>query len=224
MYSYAPFSTLLPTGLPSVDVGSALDEVSKQLDILYRICHQNDTGLLVHGYDAAKSHAWADPKTGAAPIVWSRSLGWYTVGLIDALTIGQHRYPHLTGKGSSSEKLHDHFNSLADAEIKAVQKTAHITGRHALYQVVTSPGKKGNFAESSGTALVAYALAKGVTTGLLKDAELRTQANRTAMAMFKDLVQHFVIDNKNGTLSFNGTSSVASLSPNVVDFEVRLSS
>lgn len=214
MYSYAPFTTLLPTVLPS------LEPTTTQLDILYTICHQPSTGLLVHGYDAAKSHPWADPVTGAAPLVWSRSIGWYTVGLVDALAIVQQYFPHLEHTGASFTDLRKKFNDLASAEIKAVQRTAQATGRSALYQVVTQPKTHSNFVESSGTALIAYALAKGVNTGLLQGKALQESAACTARDMLDDLVTNFVIENRNnGTLSFNGTSSVASLSGAVVDFE-----
>ena len=218
MFSYAPFTTLLPSVVPNLQTGANFDQVATQLDILYQICYQNDTGLLVHGYDAGKTHPWADPVTGAAPIVWSRSLGWYTVGLVDSLVNGGILFPELL-RGQSFNTLRQHFNELAGAQVKAVEATAKATGRNALYQVVTQPGAEGNFVESSGTALIAYALARGVQTGLLYDEASKQSAASTAKNMVEDLVQNFVIVNGNGTLSFNGTSSVASLSADV-NYEV----
>ena len=221
MYSYAPFSTLLPSILTNLTAAAtAFDQVRTQLDILYSVCYQNATGLLVHGYDAGKTHPWADPVTGASPIVWSRSLGWYTSGLVDALVIAKHLYPQVQSKGSSFSSLLQHFNELASAQVKAVGASANATGRNALWQVVTQPGAQGNFVESSGTALIAYALARGARKGLLLDKALAESAADTATKMVEDLVQNFVIENANGTLSFNGTSSVASLSGNAIDFEV----
>ena len=220
MFSYAPFSTLLPSILPSLNATAALDQVRTQLDILHDRCYQNDTGLLVHGYDAAKTHPWANPTTGASPIVWSRSLAWYTVGLVDSLDIAMRLYPQEKSKGSSFDLLRQRFNELAKAQVSAVKASANATGRDALWQVVTQPGAQGNFVESSGTALVAYALAKGVRTGLLLDKALKESAANTATKMVGDLVQNFIIENANGTLSFNGTSSVASLSGNQINFEV----
>ncbi|KAI9694657.1 MAG: hypothetical protein M1822_000273 [Bathelium mastoideum] len=224
MFSYAPFTTLLPSILPTLNATTAFDQVQTQLDILYQRCYQNDTGLLVHGYDAAKTHPWASPVTGASPIVWSRSLGWYTVGLVDSLAIAMHLYSQERTKGLSFNLLRQRFNELVRAQVEAVNASANATGRNALWQVVTEPGAQGNFVESSGTALVAYALAKGVRTGLLLDKALKQSAASTATKMVEDLVQHFVLENANGTLSFNGTSSVASLSGKQIDFEVSNSS
>lgn len=220
MFSYAPFSTLLPSVLPTLNVTSTLDDVRTQLEILYHRCYQNDTGLLVHGYDAIKKHPWADPVTGASPIVWSRSLGWYTVGLVDSLEIAMRLYPQVQNTESPFTSLRQHFNELVRAQVKAIDASVNATGRNALWQVVTQPGAQGNFVESSGTALVAYALAKGVRTGLLLDEGLKESAACTAAKIVGDLVVNSVIENENGTLSFNGTSSVASLSGNQVDFEV----
>ena len=39
-----------------------------QFDLLWQRCRQNDTGLLVHGYDYSKTAVWADPVTGASPV------------------------------------------------------------------------------------------------------------------------------------------------------------
>ena len=220
MFSYAPFSALLPSVLPTLTATAAFDRVCMQLDILYHRCYQNDTGLLVHGYDAARTHPWVDPVTGASPIVWSRSLGWYTVGLVDSLEIAMHLYPQIQSEGSSFSLVRQHFNELARALVQAVNASANATGRNALWQVVTQPGARGNFVESSGTALIAYALATGVRTGLLLDKALNESAACTATKMVGDLVQNFVVENTSGTLSFNGTSSVASLSGNQINFEV----
>ena len=220
MFSYAPFTTLLPSVLANLTATSTFDQVRMQLEILHQRCYQTDTGLLVHGYDAAKTHPWADPLTGASPIVWSRSLGWYTVGLVDSLEIAMNLYGRGQNKGSSFYVLRQRFNELAGAQVRVVSASANATGRDALWQVVTQPGAQGNFVESSGTALVAYALAKGVRTGLLLDKTLKESAASTATKMVGDLVQNFVIENADGTLSFNGTSSVASLSGSQINFEV----
>ncbi|KAL9082979.1 MAG: hypothetical protein Q9165_008707 [Trypethelium subeluteriae] len=219
MFSYAPFTMLLPSVLPNLTVDAAFDQAHLQLDLLYHCCFQNETGLLVHGYDAIRSHPWANPVNGASPIVWSRSLGWYTVGLVDLLEIAVRSYSQdQTKDGSSLYLLRQRFNELAKAQIAAVSASANTTGRAALWQVVTQPGAQGNFVESSGTALVAYALAKGAQTGLLDNAA-KESAALVATKMVEDLVENFVIENENGTLSFNGTSSVASLSGNKIDFE-----
>ena len=219
MFSYAPFYTILPSVLPSLPALVAFEDVYHQLDTLYCRCFDKKSGLLVHGYNAAKAHPWADSVTGASPFVWSRSLGWFTTGLVDALDAAVRLYRDVWSERLSFLLLSAQFNELAVAEILAVEVSLNATGRYALWQVVTEPAAEGNFIESSGTALVAYALAKGVRSGLLLGA-LGERAAYTATKMVEDLVQNFVIENGNGTLSFNGTNSVASLRSDQLDYEV----
>jgi len=222
MFSYAPFTALLPSVLPDLRAEDAINNVSRQIDLLYQHCYDNNTGLVVHGFDASKTHPWADPVSGASPIAWSRSLGWYTVGLVDSLEIVTRLYPQIHGRGEALSILRQRLNELMKAQIRIVAASATETGRHALWQVVGQPGAEGNFVESSGTALVAYALAKASRSRMLSDESLVDSAACTASKMLGDLIEHFVIKNANGTLSFNGTSSVASLSGNEVDFEASL--
>ena len=67
-------------------------------------------------------------------------------------------------------------------------------------------GKKGNYIESSATALFTYAYFKGVRTGLL-DSEYLPVAHKAYDLMIDD----YIIYEKNGTLSWNGTVEVGSL-------------
>ena len=220
MFSFAPFYTILPSVISSLSAPVAFEEVFQQLDTLYLACFHKETGLLVHGYDGSKTRPWADPVTGASPIVWSRSLGWFVTGLVDTLSAALELYRYPWSEAPPFVLLDAQLNELAAALIQAVETSANATGRYALWQVVTEPGAPDNFVESSGTALVAYVLAKGVKSGLILDPALRECATFTATKMVDDLLQNFVTINDSGTLSFNGTSSVASLSGRQVDYEV----
>lgn len=59
----------------------------KKFDLQWSHDLQNDTGLLVHGYDASKKAVRANPVTGASPIVWGRTLGWYVTGVVETLEL-----------------------------------------------------------------------------------------------------------------------------------------
>lgn len=225
MYSYAPFTALLPT-LPHkshLHLSAALADINLQTAILWNRTYDPASGLLKHGYDALLHHSWAAPMTGSSPIVWSRSLGWYTTGLVDALAIAiasSQSSARNIAKNPAFREMQQRFSTLAAAEVAAVCNSTRLTNRTALWQVVTAPGEPGNFVESSGSALIAYALARGVRLGFL---DKREGAAETAMLVFEDLARNFVVRNANGTLSFNGTSAVATLSGNV-DYEVSVSS
>jgi rhamnogalacturonyl hydrolase YesR len=54
---------------------AVLADVVNQFDLLWSHDLQNDTGLLVHGYDASKMAVWANAVIGRSPIVWGESYG-----------------------------------------------------------------------------------------------------------------------------------------------------
>ena len=218
MYGFAPFATLYGQVYNDTRLNTA--SALLQLELIRTHCLHPETGLLVHGYDASRRAPWADPISGASPIVWGRSLGWYTIGLVDALEIADaSRNPDPVYK-RSVERMRTVFRHLALAEIAAIRKSARETGRYGVWQVVDMPGKPDNFVEASASAMVTYALAKGIRLGYLDgtDADLRARNVRSAesalgvvRATYNDLVAHFITRNGNRTLDYMGTSIIASL-------------
>ncbi|KAJ5111619.1 hypothetical protein N7532_002154 [Penicillium argentinense] len=180
--------------------GIVLDDIILQLDLLWTHCRQNDTGLLVHGYDESKNASWANPITGASPIVWDRSLGWYLMALVDSLELSLSFPPHL------AHYLRQRLVQLADSVITAADLT---TG--CWWQVMNHPGQVGNYIESSGSAMFTSALYKAARLGYLP-AKLARKARHTAGRCYSNLVDSFLVRNQNGTLEYNGTVSVCSLS------------
>ncbi|PVH92468.1 glycoside hydrolase family 105 protein [Periconia macrospinosa] len=232
MYGFAPFAVLygLTYGDPHLNIDSAV----QQLDIMYEHTLHRDTGLIVHGYDGSRQAPWADGKTGASPIVWGRSLAWYTIGVVDALAIAE-TDPGLR-KTKAYKRMREIYASLAAAEIEALRNSAKKTGRHGVWQVFERPGEKGNFVEASSTAMLIYALGKGLRYGYVDISQRKktalkyflqaSQASQKVVAedvedlvrsTYEDLVEHFVTEHVNGTLDFEGTSVISSLhvaSPN----------
>src|SRR5215218_1606689 len=64
---------------------AAFDDITKQFLLIARHTRDPQTGLMYHGWDAAKTQKWADPQTGLSPEFWGRALGWYMLGVVDAL-------------------------------------------------------------------------------------------------------------------------------------------
>ncbi|ETS85002.1 hypothetical protein PFICI_03027 [Pestalotiopsis fici W106-1] len=232
MYSLAPFysqwALVGPAGnRTNATTKPSLDDMVLQLDLLWQHCHNETSGLLVHGYDASKTAVWADAITGASPHVWGRSLGWYAMALVDTLEIlttsssSSHAQPAspLSSSSSSSSCIDlgpysadilAKFRSLASAIIAAADPTTS-----AWWQVLDQPGREGNYIESSGSAMFAYALLKGSRLGYLDDDDDDTAQREQAVDLGTKattyLTNNFVVDNGNGTLGYNGTVSVCSL-------------
>ncbi|KAI1744225.1 Six-hairpin glycosidase-like protein [Xylaria scruposa] len=201
MYSLAPFYTLYSLTRPGSNSTASLDDMLLQFDLLWRHTRHNTTGLLSHGYDASRTAVWADPVTGASPYVWGRSLGWYTMALVDTIEILEKNKAPSKYKAS----LLDKFENLMPAVLKAVDPR---TG--GWWQIVDQPGKAGNYIESSATAMFSYSLLKGARLGYLPKKLVPAAAIVGARAQ-KYLTDHFVVENADGTLGWNGTVAVCSL-------------
>lgn len=211
MYSFAPFYTLYGTVYSRNNQSAILADVINQMDLLYEHTFDNATKLLVHGYDYSKTAVWANPETGASPWVWGRSMGWYHMALVDTLEL----FPR-NAKGYQS--LLDKFAQLSEAVVANADED---TG--AWYQIIGQNGREGNYIESSGSAMFVYALLKGVRQGYLpKRHNYMRMENRgngkssidyvaSATKAYEHILEAFVVDNGNGTLSYNGTVAVCSL-------------
>ena len=213
MEAFAPFYTLYGTKYATANQSAILDDVVLQIDLLYKHTFDNATKLLVHGYDYSKTAVWANPETGASPWVWGRAMGWYHMSLVDTLELfpKQHK-----GYDSILQK----FKQLSKAVVANADPE---TG--AWLQIIGQSGREGNYIESSGSAMFAYALMKGARKGYLSSKkrnvlELNSGAEKDNKAInyvaagskaYEHILKTFVVDNNNGTISYNGTVAVCSL-------------
>lgn len=204
MYSLAPFYTLYTftrsnAMIPNI---TALDDMSHQVNLLWDHRLDENSGLLVHGYDASGTAVWADPVTGASPHVWGRSLGWYIMALVDTLEI----LPDHRQTRQHREPLVQKLQYLASAVVQAVDPD---TG--AWWQVLDQPGREGNYIESSGSAMFVYALLKGARLGYLKPGNMSAVSIQVAKRAYRYLSNTFVVYEEDGLLGYNGTVAVCSL-------------
>ena len=211
MYSLAPFYTLYTKtrsdgSEDAAAAKAALDDMYFQIDLLWRRTRHEETGLLVHGYDASRVAVWADPHTGASPYVWDRALGWYFMALVDTLELLHSSPSPSSGSGGSEYEgpLLEKFQDLAKAVIAAADPA---TG--AWWQIMDQPGREGNYIESSGSAMFAYALLKGTRLGYLESCA--SDAVRVGTRAQEYLTKTFVVHEKDDILGYNGTVSVCSL-------------
>jgi rhamnogalacturonyl hydrolase YesR len=215
MFSFGPFVTLYTLTYTPTDTG-AWGDLERQFGLLGEHCvftgeEGNEVqGLLVHGYDGSKTAVWANNSLGQSPHVWGRSLGWYVLGLLDTVDVlsGHAGAANLTEVQSIKDAFVGEFRRRMEAIALAADPE---TG--AWWQILDQPGRAGNYIESSGSSMFAYALLAGVRKGYLDaNSAYRNTSyvdiGRRAHGYLKDT---FVVDNGNGTLGWNGTVSVCSL-------------
>lgn len=176
--------------------GKNLDDVAKQFDLIQKYSVDKKTGLLYHGWDESKAMDWANKETGTSPNFWSRSLGWYAMALVDVLDYFPKEHP-------KQHELVKYLNQLAEA----LTKFQHESG--IWYQVTDMGGREGNYLESTGTSMFAYALAKGVNKGYLPSEYLQV-ANKAFDGLTRDLI--VVADD--GEITITQACAVAGLGGN----------
>lgn len=155
--------------------GKNLEDVAKQFELIQEHALDSKTGLLYHGWDESKVMGWANKETGTSPNFWSRSLGWYAMALVDVLDYFPENHP-------KQKELVLYLNQLAEALVKQ----QHSSG--LWYQVTDMGDKEGNYLEASGSAMFAYALAKGANKGYLSK-EYKIAANKALDGITRDLIE-----------------------------------
>lgn len=173
---------------------SLIKDSIRQFKNVYEIMFDKKKRLYYHGYDSSKTIFWCDKKTGLSPNFWLRSIGWYTVALIDV-------YSLLDDKKQKAE-IEKIFKETIDGILLYEDKE-----RHMFYQVVDRKDVKGNYLETSGSAMIAYALLKGARLGVLDESY-----RKKGLVIFESICEQRLSE-KNGILNLSGICLMAGLGP-----------
>lgn len=150
-YMALPFAALYQKHFGSQDYS----DVTRQVRTIRQHMRDEKTGLYYHGYDASRQAFWADPVTGCSQSFWLRATGWFSVALADLVGI--------LPEGEERRELASTFAQLmADVRRFADPQTG------MYYQVVDQGDREGNYLESSGSSMIAYAMLKGARLGVLE--------------------------------------------------------
>ena len=172
----------------------AFGDIAKQFILMEKHARDAKTGLLYHGWDESKVQKWADSKSGLSPHVWARAMGWYGMALVDVLQNFPLEHP-------KRKALLAILNRFAVA-VKKVQEPKS----GLWYDIIDRPQGKGNYFESSASAMFVYALAKGVRKGYLPASFLET-----AKIGYKGMQDTFIEKRADGQVNLKGTVSVSGL-------------
>jgi len=170
------------------------DDVAKQFLLAARHTRDPRTGLMYHGWDAAKTQKWADPETGLSKSFWGRAMGWYMLGAVEALD-----YMPKNHKDRAAI-----IETLKQA-VEAVTKVQDpVTG--LWWQVLDQPNREGNYLEASASSMFVYSLAKAARLGYI-DARYRQVASRG----FDGIISNLVKTSSDGLPSLTKVCQVAGL-------------
>ena len=131
------------------------DDILDQFTAAHKLLWDEQLGLYRHANDCSRKMEWADPITGQSPVVWLRAEGWFLMALADTYEIAKDRTPRAGELCPLLKNALDHLLPYQVAD----------TGM--FLQVVDRADLTGNYSETSGSAMVAYALMKGARLGML---------------------------------------------------------
>ena len=135
------------------------EDIYKQFMAVKDILKNEENALYYHAYDESKSMFWCDPKTGLSKHCWLRAEGWLLMALVDCVD-------------KMSETIFEFYKGLIDMFAEAIKGILpyqdETTG--LWRQVVDVKGRdEENYLEVSGTAMVIYAILKGVRLNLIDE-------------------------------------------------------
>ncbi len=174
--------------------GDVSDTIS-QIRNVRRLMFDESKKLYYHGCDVSKSIFWADKESGCSKNFWLRSIGWFTVALIDIIDY---------------LKNEEYKKELAEIFRETIEGIAQYsdpdTGMY--YQVVDCGGKEGNYLETSGSSMIAYAMLKGARLSVL-DSKYSMLGRKT----FDGICEKYLTLSDSGELNLGGICLVAGLGP-----------
>ncbi len=172
----------------------AFDDIANQFIWVARHTRDARTGLYYHGWDESRQMPWADSLTGCSPSFWGRAMGWYVMGLVDALEYFPRQHPKRT-------ELLAILKDVSNGLLKWRDKKSHL-----WYLVLDQGSRAGNYFESSSAAMFTYAFAKGARLKYL-DKKFAVEARRS----FDAILRHHVSVDSNGFVDLHNTIKGAGL-------------
>ncbi len=170
-------------------------DVVNQYKSVRKLMFDENKKLYYHGCDCSKKAFWADKETGCSRNFWLRSIGWFCISLIDIIEF-------IDDENAKSELVKIFAEEIDGISQYADKETS------MYYQVVDKGGEEGNYLETSGSSMIAYAMMKGARLGVI-DGKYAEQGRKT----FDGICKKYLSISENGDLNLGGICLVAGLGP-----------
>ncbi len=193
LYMGSPF---LAKYAVNFDEPKLFDDVANQIYLIDKYGYSEETGLYHHAWDESKEQKWADPETGLSKNYWGRSIGWFSMAVVDVLDYLPEDHPQ-------RDMIIDVAQKIAAGIVKYQDETG------VWYQVIDQGGREGNYLESSCSSMFAYFLLKGVQNGYLDQ-----KYQEAGIKAYEGILNQFIEENEDGTISITNVCAVAGLGGN----------
>ena len=170
-------------------------DIVAQFKSVYDNMYDKNKRLYYHGWDWSRQAFWADKATGLSKSFWLRSVGWYTVGLVDVIG-------YFVGHEELKQELIAIFRQTIEGLEQYIDKD-----KHMFYQVVDQGGREGNYLETSGSAMISYAMMKGARLGIIDG-----RFAKVGEEVFNGICREYLTE-EDGKLNLGGICLVAGLGP-----------
>lgn len=132
-----------------------LEDILGQFRTAHSLLYNPALGLYMHANDCSRRMDWANPVTGQSPTVWLRAEGWFLMALVDVYEIIKEQTP-------AAKELCEFLSNALLGLLPYQQAETKM-----FLQIPNLPDEPLNYPETSGSAMVAYALMKGARLGMI---------------------------------------------------------
>lgn len=174
-------------------------DILNQFKNVEKFLKDEKTGLYYHAYDSSRKMFWCDPETGHSPNFWLRALGWYVMALVDILEILD---------CDEDKEFYDYISLIFHDLINSLIQYQDDSGM--WFQVVNRKDNKKNYLETSGSAIISYAILKAVKMGILPES-----MSQSGIKAFTGICNKYLYRDEKGNMNLGGTCLVAGLGGNL---------
>lgn len=176
---------------------TGFDDIVEQVIKVYQTLRDEKTGLLYHAFDESRGQRWSDLVTGLSPHFWGRAIGWYCMAILDILDFLPQSHPK---RGELARIILSVLDSLLSFQDESGM----------WYQVVDKAQEKGNYLETSCTAMFAYSMLKALRTSLCS----KELYHDKALKALEGIRRTYLRKDDKGQLHLGGICSVAGVGGN----------
>lgn len=171
------------------------DDIVDQITMTDARTYDEKTNLWKHAWDSKHGMFWADKSTGKSKHTWARAMGWFTMAQIEILD-------YLPRDYARRQEVIDMLNKTLKS---CIQYQDQQTG---LWYDVIDVNDPRNYLESTASCMFAYCMLKGARMGYLSD-----EYRQAGIRAYKGIINNFIRQDKDGTISLSEGVSVSGLGP-----------
>lgn len=170
------------------------DDIVKQFRLMDKAAYDPKTGLYYHAWDERREQDWANPVTGLSSNFWGRAVGWWAMAQVDTLDFLPKSHPGRAEIIAIIRRTAEGIVRWQDPE----------TG--VWWQVLDQGTRKGNYRESTCSAMFVYFMAKAVNRGYLPRTYIPA-----ILKGYQGILDEFIRTDGGGLISLTRCCSVAGL-------------